>query len=170
MDDKVYIVTSGYYSDYNINAVFKDRSKAEVYCSCHEDCGIEEYDFSDDNIFTPFDCVVINFNLCNDGNDRITFNFKHLAKEDAKWYMENRESVIIYSNDNIGICLWRRLPDNYDEETIKKKYTKVYQDLRAEILYLASDFDCNSYEKRHFANETMRKYISDRFGIEEISE
>lgn len=170
MNDKVYVVTSGCYSDYCIDAVFKDKSKAENYCSCHEDCEIEEFNFSDNDIFTPFDCVVINFRICNDyREDRVIFSFKHLAKEDSEWYMKNRESVSAY-NDYINICLWRRLPNKYNEESIKKKYTKVYQDLRAEILYLLSESDCSSYEKRRIVNENMEEYIKNKFGIEEISE
>ena len=94
----------------------------------------------------------------------------NLAKEDAKWYMENRESVSVYDNGWISICLWRRLPNNYDEDKIRNKYTKVYQDLRGEILYLVSEFDCSTFDKRRIANENLQKYIEERFGIEEIYE
>ena len=48
---KVYIVTSGEYSDYHIDAVFTEREKAEQYCAVNNKCGeysdfhnIEEYD------------------------------------------------------------------------------------------------------------------------------
>ena len=172
MEDIIYVVTAGCYSDYHIEEVFKDKSKAEYYCTCHEDCEIEEYSLSDDNIFTPFELVVINFDIYKDKNreDRIIFCFRHLTKEDAKRYMKNRESVSVYNNGNISICLWRRLPNNYDEETIRNKYTKAYQDLRSEILYLVSEFDCSTYGNRRIANENLQKYIEGRFGIEEISE
>lgn len=93
-----------------------------------------------------------------------------MAKEDAKWYMENRESVSVHDNGWIKICLWRRLPNNYDEDNIRNKYTKVYQDLRSEILYLVSEFDCSTYGNRRIANEILQKYIEERFGIEEIYE
>jgi hypothetical protein len=92
-----------------------------------------------------------------------------LAKEDAKWYMENRESACVYG-DWISICLYRRLPDNYDEEKIKQKYTKVYQDLRAELLYLISESDCNIYEKRRIVEENLAEYIKSKFGIEEVND
>lgn len=40
----VYIVTSGEYSDYHIDAVFDNMEQAELYCAVHE-CGeIEEWD------------------------------------------------------------------------------------------------------------------------------
>lgn len=38
----IYIVTSGEYSDYSIDAVFQDKNKAEAYCKCHPDAEIEE--------------------------------------------------------------------------------------------------------------------------------
>ena len=48
---KVYIVTSGEYSDYHIDAVFTTREKAEQFCAVHNTCerysnfyNIEEYD------------------------------------------------------------------------------------------------------------------------------
>lgn len=49
---KVYIVTSGCYSDYSIDAVFTDRKKAEMYCAIHneEDQDIEEWETEDDSI------------------------------------------------------------------------------------------------------------------------
>lgn len=46
MTDKnktVYIVTSGEYSDYHIDAVFLDRSLAEAYCDKYPDTEIGEY-------------------------------------------------------------------------------------------------------------------------------
>ena len=93
-----------------------------------------------------------------------------MAKEDADWYMKNRESVTVYDHGWISICLWRRLPNNYNEETIRQKYTKVYQDLRGEILYLVSESDCSSYEKRKIVDENLQKYIEGRFGIENVEE
>lgn len=50
---KVFIVTSGEYSDYGIRAVFTDYEKAELYCATHNKksstdiCCIEEYDTED---------------------------------------------------------------------------------------------------------------------------
>ena len=42
---KVYIVTSGEYSDYQIESVFSDKEKAEKYIDTHDsDMEIEEYD------------------------------------------------------------------------------------------------------------------------------
>ena len=49
---KIYVVTSGEYSDYGICAVFTDKEKAKLFCALREDWfeppRIEEYDTSDD--------------------------------------------------------------------------------------------------------------------------
>lgn len=53
---KVYIVTSGSYSDYGINRVFKDKRKAEIWCAEKnteyewQEYEIEEYEYSDDAV------------------------------------------------------------------------------------------------------------------------
>lgn len=64
--EKIYIVTEGCYSDYHIEAVFKDREKAEHYCSCHEECAIEEYWFSDDKRVPPFESAITCFMFAED--------------------------------------------------------------------------------------------------------
>lgn len=168
MEEIIYVVTAGCYSDYSIKAVFKDKTKAEFYCTCHKDCKIEDYSLSDNNIFTPFESVLINFDIFigETREDRINFNFQHLSKEDEGFYLINRDEVTVYSNEWISIYLNRRLPDNYDREEIESKYTKVYQDLRAEILYLLSESDCSTFEKRKEVGENINNYIKGRFGIE----
>lgn len=54
--NKVYIVTSGDYSDYHIDAVFSTKQGAEKYCALKNTCdrysdfyNIEEYDIDDMN-------------------------------------------------------------------------------------------------------------------------
>lgn len=49
--DKVYIVTSGDYSDYHIERVFQSKEKAEAYVKARNNIPkIETYELSDDNI------------------------------------------------------------------------------------------------------------------------
>ena len=49
---KIYVVTSGCYSDYGIRGVFLDKEKAELYCKyhsgCYDDFRVEEYDTADE--------------------------------------------------------------------------------------------------------------------------
>ena len=45
---KVYIITTGEYSDYTIVSVFVDKGKAERYCKFFPDCYVEEWEISED--------------------------------------------------------------------------------------------------------------------------
>ena len=50
---KIYIVTSGEYSDYHIDAVFLDRQKALQYCAANEiseDVSVEGWETADESI------------------------------------------------------------------------------------------------------------------------
>jgi len=49
MEQKIYIVTSGFYSEYMVNAVFTTKEKAVDYVEQHgTDCNIEEYDLDEE--------------------------------------------------------------------------------------------------------------------------
>lgn len=58
MGKKIYVVTSGSYSDYGIERVFKDKRKAEIYCATRNTQSdlisikhrIEEYEIADEKI------------------------------------------------------------------------------------------------------------------------
>lgn len=78
----IYIVTSGCYSDYGIDAVFQNRDKAEAYCRCHTDTEIEEWEFFDGNTYTPFNVVKISMHIrLNGTNDIYILNLKHYQKK-----------------------------------------------------------------------------------------
>lgn len=50
---KIYVVTSGEYSDYHIDAVFLDRKKAMQYCAANkisEDVSIEKWETADESV------------------------------------------------------------------------------------------------------------------------
>ena len=50
---KVYVVTSGEYSDYHINAVFDSRKAAEVYCALGHGEMVEDYQLLSEAIQKP---------------------------------------------------------------------------------------------------------------------
>lgn len=167
----IYIVTSGEYSDYGIDAVFQDRRKAESYCECHPDAEIEEWEFFDDNIYTPYNVVRIDMDISGNAK-KIYFNFQTLSKEDADYYMANRDYVTVYDAQHISLYLIRMLPKNYNKENIKDKYTKVFYDLIPEIKYaisdmgLSNDFMKNNYNQRQYAAQLVKDFIAGKFGIE----
>lgn len=167
----IYIVTSGCYSDYGIDAVFQNRDKAEAYCRCHPNTEIEEWELLDDNIYTPFNMVMIRMCIHLDGANDIYFKFQTLSKEDDKFYMSNSDFVLEYSQ-RIEIHLRRLLPQNYDKEIVEKKYTKVFHDLVPEIKCILSEFDLPgnnilaNREKYKYAKKYIEEYIEGKFGIE----
>ena len=168
----IYIVTSGDCSDYSINAVFQDRNKAKVYCECHPDTEIEEWEFYDDNIYTPFNVVHIYMNIRSKDENWISFSFQTLSKEDDNCYMVNKDCVNVYGTHRIEINLIRMLPNNYNEEKIRNKYTKVFHDLIPEIKYIISDIRLdgewggNRYKQRKYAEHIIEDFIAGKFGIE----
>lgn len=167
----IYIVTSGCYSDYGIDAVFQNRDKAKDYCRCHPNAEIEEWQFFDDNIYTPFNIVRILMRIYSNGDNNVYFDFGTLSKEDDGCYMSNRNSVSMYSN-HIEIHLRRLLPQNYDEEIIREKYKKVFYDLFPEIKYILSELgvfskdDFNNWEEYKYVKKYIEEYIEGKFGIE----
>lgn len=134
---KVYVVTSGTYSDYMIRKIFLDEDKAEEYRKWLPDSNdIEEYDTSDDD-------------------DVIDKQYK--IRVDLKWYPDKGEKLIAkswkdcesdynynyYSNYN---DVWEELivvrtvnADNYDEQWCKDKLTKHIYDLKAYVEYLKTE-------------------------------
>lgn len=130
---KVYIVTSGTYSDYMIRKIFLDKDKAEEYRKWLPDSNdIEEYDTSDDD----------------------TIEKQYKVRIELKWYPNKKEKLIArswkdcesdynynwYSNYS---DIWEELvvvrtvnSDNYDEQYYKDKFTKHIYDLKAYVEYL----------------------------------
>ena len=168
MSDKVYIVTSGCYSDYGIDAVFKDKSKAELYCDCHRGSIIEEYDFMDDNVFTPVNIMNITFEIEKNGIEKINLSFDRVVKENYN-HIFNVKHVLAFP-DHIVISLCKLLPDNYNEEYIQNKYIKAYRDLKAEIHYMMSQYDLDILKNRDMCAKNIEEYLKDKFNIENDEE
>lgn len=68
---KIYIITSGSYSDYSIDTVFLDKELAEEYVDKHNNCGDEYY--HDDTVIEEYsieenlDKYVYNVSMKRDG-------------------------------------------------------------------------------------------------------
>lgn len=136
---KVYIVTSGEYSDYMIRKVFLDKDKAEKYKEWLPNSNdVEEYDTSDDDII----------------------NESYRIRIDLKWYPNKEEKLIArswkdcesdlnyniyYDYSNYGdmgeeLSVVRTVDlDNYSEQYWKDKFTKFIYDLRAYVNQLKSE-------------------------------
>ena len=133
---KVYIVTSGEYSDYMIRKVFLDKDKAEKYKEWLPNSNdVEEYDTSDDDII----------------------NKSYKIRIDLKWYPNKEEKLIArswkdcesdynfnlyhdYSDMGEELVVFRTVnADNYSEQYWKDKFTKFIYDLRAYVNQLKSE-------------------------------
>lgn len=168
----VYIVTSGIYSDYGIDQVFKSREKAELYCECHEGCEIEEWDFNDDNIYTVYDSVNIQAFLCPKTHGRsVKFSFEKHSVEDEPSKRDGTYVWIIGSNlfdlkshiyreKKIEIVLDRELPKNYSEDKVKWRYERLIEDLAAEIEYEFSDVN-------NLEDGVVEEFVKRRLGVKE---
>ena len=88
--EKVYIVTSGSYSDYSIEKVFKSEEKAKIYSSTISDSRIEEYVFADDLVQGTLDDIFYVYSL--------TLYFDNTQKsidERYKFYLSRTPSRIM---------------------------------------------------------------------------
>ena len=96
-----------------INAVFKEKKKAEEYCFRHINCNIKEYSYSDDKTYTPLERVIIEGEI----NERALPNctFEHLTKEDAGYKSEEFVCVFHRWGDScFKFQINKILPDNYN--------------------------------------------------------
>lgn len=106
---KIYIVTSGCYSDYGIDAVFLDEKEAEKYIatknkedSWHDNYGIEEYETQDGKI--------------NIGNNVIGYEYEgYISKS---WYLEREKFVV---NETANIIFQSEASKDWDKVWLKDK-------------------------------------------------
>jgi hypothetical protein len=132
-DMKVYVVTSGEYSDYMINKIFLDKDKAEEYRKWLPDSNdIEEYDTSDEDVMIKQYVVRVELKLYpNKKEDLIARVWKNC---------ESNFNYNCYYNYN---DIWDELVvtrtvsgENFDKEFWKDKLTKHIYDLKAYVEYL----------------------------------
>jgi len=94
-EKKVYVVTSGCYPDYEINAVFDNKKDAELYCSKYDDCTIEEYVMNEP---VP---ERLSYKVYFDRNKNITGIYVNYPSEDVESisFMSDRMILFINAND-----------------------------------------------------------------------
>ncbi len=133
---KIYIVTSGEYSDYDIERVFLDENKANKYAKMRAYSKVEEYE-TEENEFSEIIYASISYQIENDKED---YNFTmHITNT-----LDDDEKDMHYT----GFYGWTTRPveylnlkrvirnRNYDEEKLRDKYLKVCHDLYAKVKYM----------------------------------
>lgn len=132
---KIYVVTSGTYSDYCIQRVFLNKEKAEEYRLWLRDANeVEEYDTSDDVLIEKKYHVYVELRWYPDKSEKINVS----AFKDT----ESNSNYQIYTDYNS----WEQISisrivnaENYDEQYWKDKITKIAYDLRADVEYLKAE-------------------------------
>ena len=143
---KVYIVTSGSYSDYSIEKVFLDEEKAEKYANCFDttyymdSVRVEVHETSDDEEINEITYVTANYRKYSQEwrSSEVTVNI--LKSNTIDDTVEDLTSNWFYkSTYGYELTIKRVISnENYDEDVIKNKYKKVLEDMMYQIEYLIS--------------------------------
>lgn len=134
---KVYIVTSGSYSDYRIDKVFTDRELAEKYVlynsGGYDEPQITEYETIEQD-FEEINYIEIDYDIAKEDEffeiefsktDSISMDLQSIAATDF--------SMGKLDDDYDSLFLTRTIPSDHNKENIKDKYLKVCRDLYAQI-------------------------------------
>jgi hypothetical protein len=151
--DKVYIVSSGSYSDWHIKAIFASEEKAKFYHDNNNDYDlneVEEFELSDEAVIEPIHFVECKYYIIPSKSSfsknklgEFEFEIKTTNTLDDK--IERIDST--YLDDWNGCIRLKRFINKMemDEEKLKLKYFKVCTDFEAIIKYeLASGSDYRS--------------------------
>jgi len=130
---KIYVVTSGSYSDYCIEKIFINKDKAEYFSKWCRDSQVEEYETSDEDIVAPG--YKVSFNYDFSGNKPPYINIQKSTVDSAYPHYTLFDDYRKYSSGKLGIRGSRFIPAiNYKgDDYTKEKYTKVCYDLSAQI-------------------------------------
>jgi len=122
---KVYVVTSGCYSDYSIEKIFTDKQKAEEYKEWLIDANdVEEYETEDDMAFNKY------YKIC------VTYNSRHKEPNvrfekclEANVYNHGISYLWYDWSKCFELALVRFVPaQNWNEEFYVNKYTNAMYD------------------------------------------
>ena len=142
---KVYIVSTGDYSDYTIEAVFLNREKAENYKNhLNGSNDIEEFETSDDKIIEPLNYCFITYYF--ELNTYTVLSNKELNSIDIQMFNGNTiDNDWVTNKTEIDYCSCLSLiriinnENDFDENTLKDRYLKVCQDISANIKQLRTE-------------------------------
>ena len=129
---KIYVVTSGSYSDYHINKVFTDKDKAYEYAEWHnhwDGTDVEEYETEDDFVVDKYYIIRITMKIYK---DKMLGPVVRVQKKDElehhNWFY-NR-------GDHFELTIVRSVPyENWNKEFYVNKYTKAIYDLSTIVKY-----------------------------------
>lgn len=135
---KVYVVTSGCYSDYCIEKIFTDKQKAEEYKEWVVDANdVEEYETSDDLMYNKYYKIIVTHTErdmeCDNTSPAIRIEKCLEANRYTFFGVSYHDySYIPYTKAQFGLTMIRFVPEqNWNEEFYRNKYTKAMYDYAA---------------------------------------
>ncbi len=160
--DKVYIVTTGSYSDYRIRKVFIDEEKAKKYMKtvgeedAYNEPQIEEWDIENN---VPQRFILFRSEMRIKQNNEISFYMSHGKCNTFDDHIEGLNgNHYWYRQGYIQICIFRSM--NIQEITLdiekkyERKYKKVLTDIHTEIKALK--------EIEGWTNEMVKEWFENK--------
>lgn len=168
--EKIYILTSGKYSEYTIEKVFKTKEMAQRYMDNYsgyncDEMEIEEYYFEDEEVekMEIFEYVEARFKHNYISNE--TFFEFEILKSNSLYddNIDNINNISIFdfksSHFNfheINIRITKNINQiNYNKEKLKEKFNKIMLDMFAEIKSLK--------EIEQWTDEMIKEYFIEKY-------
>lgn len=129
---KVYVVTTGAYSDYSIEKIFTDKAKAEEYKEwLYDSNDIEEYETDDDFEISKFYKIVVSYTV-DDRRETVPEVYIYKCTKEDVYSYHIGYSEYQFGGKSFRISMIRFIPEqNWNEEFYRNKYTKAIYDLAA---------------------------------------
>lgn len=125
---KVYVVTSGEYSDYCIEKVFSSRSKAHMYSLLDPDRRVEEYDVDDVEINVVSEYLLVSYDYKYNNINELTLCGEQVKPMISEGWWKPFEFTLSLSDERIYRNIMR-----YGKNS--KVIFKIAQDKFAEYCY-----------------------------------
>lgn len=139
---KIYVVTTGSYSDYRIEKVFTNKDKAEEFAKwCYDSNDVEEYDTEDDIDVGKYYKICAQYKVYDNGrNETPIVNVYNCANTNDGGNYTYLTDYHKYGSNYIVLTICRFVKANNDDKNFyKQKYTKVAYDTMAMIKQLVAD-------------------------------
>lgn len=160
--NKVYIITSGEYSDYCIERVFLNEDKANAYLDSVEQDSyynytIEEFDLDDDKSFEIINYVDASYHKIqskeHEKND-ISVEIRRTNTLDDN--IEDLKKVDFYRNENgVSIITVRKvLPDGFVRDKVLNKYEYILKAVMSDSLY-----EYSQGKSHELVNKRLKKSV-----------
>lgn len=125
---RVYVVTSGEYSDYRIEKVFSSHEKARLYSLLDPDRRVEAYDMNDVELNVMMDYLLVSYDYKYNYIDGLTLCGDQVNPNISEDWMRSFEFTLMLSDDRVYRNVMR-----YGKNS--KVILKIAQDKFAEYCY-----------------------------------